>query len=214
MADWDRLLSGCRELNLDRGFESLPPRSCRTAAVRQRSFFGKFPVTWVEYQRNFSRGLIIMALPKKSRIIQDYLTQFGLRLEVLEFEESTKTAQEAANAIGCEIGQIVKSLIFKHKDQALLFLVSGKNNLDVNKVCRDQKLDLKKADADYVKAVTGFAIGGVPPIAHARPLDTFIDQDLLGYQDVWAAAGTPNAVFRLESRTLQPLTNGQVIKVC
>ncbi len=155
-----------------------------------------------------------MALPKKSRIIQDYLTQFGLRLEVLEFEESTKTAQEAANAIGCEIGQIVKSLIFKHKDQALLFLVSGKNNLDVNKVCRDQKLDLKKADADYVKAVTGFAIGGVPPIAHARPLDTFIDQDLLGYQDVWAAAGTPNAVFRLESRTLQPLTNGQVIKVC
>ena len=154
-----------------------------------------------------------MALSKKSKIVHNYLQKFGLKLEVVEFEESTKTAQEAANAIGCEIGQIVKSLIFRNKDQGLLFLVSGKNKLDTNKVSRELKIDLKKADAEFVKELTGFSIGGVPPIAHETALDTYIDEDLLAYKDVWAAAGMPFSVFRLESRMLQPLTNGKIIKV-
>jgi prolyl-tRNA editing enzyme YbaK/EbsC (Cys-tRNA(Pro) deacylase) len=154
-----------------------------------------------------------MALSKKSKIVHKYLQKFGLKLEVVEFEESTKTAQEAANAIGCEIGQIVKSLIFRNKDQGLLFLVSGKNKLDTNKVARELKIDLKKADAQFVKEVTGFSIGGVPPVAHENKLETYIDEDLLEYQDVWAAAGMPFSVFRLESRMLQPLTNGKVISV-
>lgn len=154
-----------------------------------------------------------MAFSKKSRIVQEYLLRFGLRLEVFEFSESTKTAQQAADAIGCELGQIVKSLVFRDRDQALLFLVSGKNTLDVKKISREQKLDISKADADFVKDTTGFSIGGVPPVAHKTKLTTYIDQDLLGYKDVWAAAGTPFSVFRLESRMLQPLTDGKPIKV-
>ena len=154
-----------------------------------------------------------MVLSKNSRVVQNYLLNFGLQLEVVEFAESTKTAQEAADAIGCEIGQIVKSLIFKNKNQGLLFLVSGKNNLDTNKVSRELKTEIKKADAEFVKEATGFSIGGVPPVAHKTKLETYIDQDLLGYKEVWAAAGMPFSVFRLESRMLQPLTNGKVIKV-
>ena len=154
-----------------------------------------------------------MALTKKSKIVQDYLQQFGLKVDILEYSESTKTAQEAANAIGCEIGQIVKSLVFRSKDQGLLFLVSGKNNLDVAKVARELKIEIKKADADFVKNVTGFSIGGVPPVAHETKMETYIDQDLLAYDEIWAAAGMPFSVFRLESRMLQPLTNGTVIAV-
>ncbi len=154
-----------------------------------------------------------MALSKKSKIVQDYLLKFGLKIEVVEFSESTKTAQEAADAIGCEIGQIVKSLIFRNKDQGLLFLVSGKNSLNVDRVARELKIEIKKADADFVKEVTGFTIGGVPPVAHQTKLETYIDQDLLGYSEVWAAAGMPFAVFKLESRMLQPLTNGKIIKL-
>ena len=154
-----------------------------------------------------------MALSKKSKIVQDYLSKFGLKLEVVEFSESTKTAQEAANAIGCEIGQIVKSLVFKSQNKAVLFLVSGKNKLDVNKVSRNLRIEIKKADASFVKEATGFSIGGIPPVAHQTKLDTYIDQDLLEYKDVWAAAGMPFSVFRLEIRMLQPLTNGKVIQV-
>jgi prolyl-tRNA editing enzyme YbaK/EbsC (Cys-tRNA(Pro) deacylase) len=154
-----------------------------------------------------------MALTKKSKIVQEYLQQFGLKVDILEYSESTKTAQEAANAIGCEIGQIVKSLVFRNKEQGLLFLVSGKNNLDVEKVARELKIEIKKADADFVKKVTGFSIGGVPPVAHDTKMETYIDQDLLAYDEVWAAAGMPFSVFQLESRMLQPLTNGTVIAV-
>jgi prolyl-tRNA editing enzyme YbaK/EbsC (Cys-tRNA(Pro) deacylase) len=154
-----------------------------------------------------------MALSKKSKIVQDYLLQFGLKVDILEYSESTKTAQEAANAIGCEIGQIVKSLVFNNNDKGLLFLVSGKNKLNVDKVARELKIDFKKADADFVKKVTGFSIGGVPPVAHETKMETYIDQDLLAYDEIWAAAGMPFSVFRLESRMLQPLTNGKVIEV-
>ena len=154
-----------------------------------------------------------MALSKKSKIVQDHLLKFGLKTEVVEFSESTKTAQEAADAIGCEIGQIVKSLVFRNKDQGLLFLVSGKNNLNVDRVSRDLRIEIKKADADFVKEKTGFSIGGVPPVAHQTKLETYIDQDLLAYNEVWAAAGMPFAVFCLESRMLQPLTNGKIIKI-
>lgn len=154
-----------------------------------------------------------MALSKKSRIVQQHLSKFGLKLEVVEFAESTKTAQEAANAIGCEIGQIVKSLVFKNKNKAVLFLVSGNNKLDVNKVSHEQRMKIKKADASFVKEATGFSIGGIPPVAHQNTLETYIDKDLLEYKDVWAAAGMPFSVFRLESRMLAPLTNGKIIKV-
>ena len=154
-----------------------------------------------------------MALSKKSKIVQQYLSKFGLQLEVVEYAESTKTAQQAADAIGCELGQIAKSLVFKSKDQPILFLVSGKNKLNVEKVSKALKIEIKKADASFVKEATGFSIGGIPPVAHQTKMDTYIDQDLLGYKEVWAAAGMPFSVFKLESRMLQPLTNGKVIEV-
>ena len=154
-----------------------------------------------------------MALSKKSKLVQDYLLQFGHKVDILEYSESTKTAQEAATAIGCEIGQIVKSLVFNSNGKGLLFLVSGNNKLDVEKVARELRIEIKKADADFVKKVTGFSIGGVPPVAHETKMETYIDQDLLAYDEVWAAAGMPFSVFRLESRMLQPLTNGKGIAV-
>ena len=154
-----------------------------------------------------------MTLSKKSKIVQQYLSKFGLQLEVVEYAESTKTAQQAADAIGCELGQIAKSLVFKSKDQPILFLVSGKNKLNVEKVSKALKIEIKKADASFVKEATGFSIGGIPPVAHQTKMDTYIDQDLLGYKEVWAAAGMPFSVFKLESRMLQPLTNGKVIEV-
>lgn len=155
-----------------------------------------------------------MQLSKNSQKVQDYLKRYDLELEVLELAESTRTAQEAASAAGCEVGQIVKSLVFRCGEEALLFLVSGKNQLDTHKVSQIIGKTITKADADFAKEKTGYAIGGVPPVAHATPIETFIDKDLLGYEDVWAAAGTPHAVFRLNSNDLPRLTGGRVIEMC
>jgi len=154
-----------------------------------------------------------MELSQASRKVQEYLNQFDLDLEVREFPASTRTAQEAADAIGCTIGQIVKSLIFRSGQKPLLFLVSGDNRLDVKKVSGNLKIKLEKADAQFVRDTTGFAIGGVPPVAHAVKMEVYIDRDLLAYDEIWAAAGTPHAVFRLDSRDLSRMTGGQVIDV-
>ncbi|OGU34858.1 MAG: hypothetical protein A2068_05625, partial [Ignavibacteria bacterium GWB2_35_6b] len=118
-----------------------------------------------------------------------------------------------AKAIGCEVGQIVKSLIFRNTDFPILCLVSGKNQLDVNKFQATSNMKLEKADANYVKEVTGFSIGGVPPVAHKTEMKTFIDKDLLTYEVVWAAAGMPFSVFKLLSNDLQKITDGKIIEV-
>lgn len=152
-----------------------------------------------------------MHLPKASQKVQDFLDQFDLDLEVKEFPAGTRTAQDAADAVGCEVGQIVKSLIFRSGQKPLLFLVSGNNRLNVEKVSRDLNITIEKADAQFVREKSGYAIGGVPPVAHAEPMDIFIDKDLLAYDDIWAAAGTPHTVFRLHSSDLQRITTGIVI---
>jgi prolyl-tRNA editing enzyme YbaK/EbsC (Cys-tRNA(Pro) deacylase) len=110
--------------------------------------------------------------------------KMGLAIEIREFAETTRTAQEAADAIGCELAQIVKSLCFTVNEQPIMALVSGVNQLDV-----------QRASADAVKAATGFSIGGVPPFGHLTPMTIFVDEDLLQFGTVWAAAGTPFAVF-------------------
>jgi prolyl-tRNA editing enzyme YbaK/EbsC (Cys-tRNA(Pro) deacylase) len=115
-----------------------------------------------------------------------------------EFPAGTRTAQDAAAAIGCDVGQIVKSLVFVRDGEPLLVLCSGANTVDA------ERLGLAKADADLVRRATGFAIGGVPPYGHPAPLETLIDEDLLGYDEVWAAAGTPRSVF--------PLTPAQLVE--
>jgi len=154
-----------------------------------------------------------MTLSKNSQRVQQALEQHGLGLEVVELDASTRTAQEAAQAVGCELGQIVKSLIFRSGENALLFLVSGSNQLNIARVSAQLGMPIEKADADFARQASGYPIGGVPPLAHNTPMQTYIDQSLLDYDVVWAAAGTPHSVFKLESRLLQILTGGSIIKV-
>ena len=154
-----------------------------------------------------------MELQSASQKVQDHLDQLGLDLSVRQFPASTRTAQEAADAVGCDVGQIVKSLVFRSGEKPLLFLVSGKNQLNVNKVSSELGILIEKADAQFVRDATGYAIGGVPPVAHAKTIDIFIDRDLMAYDLVWAAAGTPHAVFSLKSSDLPRITAGKVIAV-
>jgi prolyl-tRNA editing enzyme YbaK/EbsC (Cys-tRNA(Pro) deacylase) len=119
-----------------------------------------------------------------------------------EFPAGTRTAADAAAAIGCEVGQIVKSLVFRRDDAAVLVLCSGANTVDA------ERLDLEKADAAFVREHTGFAIGGVPPYGHPEQLETFVDEDLLAHDVVWAAAGTPSSVFPLSPTELLERTGG------
>lgn len=154
-----------------------------------------------------------MLLSKNSARVQTYLDQFDIKLEVQELSQSTRTAQEAADAVGCELGQIVKSLVFKSGQIPLLFLVSGKNQLNIKKVESILGMEIQKADADFAREHTGYPIGGVPPVAHENPIDIFIDNDLMTYEEIWAAAGTPNAIFRIKSKDLPGITNGRIIEV-
>lgn len=154
-------------------------------------------------------------LPPAAQRVQAALQALGLDCQVVELPASTRTAPEAATAVGCSVGQIVKSLIFHGKEsgRAVLALVSGANRVNEAALAGLLGEPVGKADADFVREQTGFAIGGVPPLGHLHPILTFIDEDLLQYEEIWAAAGTPNAVFRLHSADLPRMTGGQVVKV-
>jgi len=131
-----------------------------------------------------------------------------------EFPAGTRTAADAAAAIGCDVAQIVKSLVFrKHSGDALLVLTSGRNRVDEAKVGALVAEPIAKADAAFVREVTGFAIGGVPPAGHPAPIDTLVDRDLLGLGELWAAAGTPQTVFPIGPDDLVRLTGGRVADV-
>src|SRR5579859_119865 len=130
--------------------------------------------------------------------------------QVREFDERTATAVDAAAAIGTSVERIVKSLVFMAGDQPIMVLASGPNRVDVDKVARLVGQPITRARADQVRDLTGFAIGGVPPVGHRQPLATYVDRDLLQYDAVWAAAGTPNAVFRIPPADLVRITNGVV----
>lgn len=154
-------------------------------------------------------------LPRSARRVQDAASHLGLDIAVVEMPESTRTAQEAAEACGCELGQIVKSLIFQGADtkQPLLLLVSGTNRVNEAKMVDVLGEPLTRPDADYVREVTGFAIGGVPPFGHASPVATYIDTDLLNHERIWAAAGTPKCLFSVDPQALQSSTAAKVIDV-
>lgn len=147
--------------------------------------------------------------------VQQALQSKGFDLQVLELPDSTRTAVDAAQAVGCQVGQIVKSLIFKAKrsERPVLVLASGANRVNERVIEGLIAEPLGKADADFVRQHTGFAIGGVPPVGHLEPLLTFIDQDLMQHSEIWAAAGTPKAVFRLSSTDLAHMTGGEVVKI-
>ena len=154
-------------------------------------------------------------LSTSAQRVQDALDTMGMTLDVVELPDSTRTAVEAAQAVGCQVGQIVKSLIFKSKRtrRPILVIASGSNRVNELKIEEFIDEPLGKADADFVRQSTGFAIGGVPPVGHIQPIETFIDQDLLQYEEVWAAAGTPHAVFRLNPNDLGRMSGGSVVDI-
>jgi Cys-tRNA(Pro) deacylase len=147
--------------------------------------------------------------------VEEILKNYGIDTKIVQFPQSTRTAQEAADAIGCSIAQIVKSLIFctEKTHQPILVLTSGINRVNEKVIENLVGEKIKKADADFTRNVTGFAIGGVPPVGHTQKITTYIDEDLLQYPEVWAAAGTPHTVFSLQSSDLQRITDGIVAKV-
>ena len=156
-----------------------------------------------------------MSLSLSAQKVQDKLNSLGYNYTVIEHKDSTRTAQEAADRAGCALGQIVKSLIFKGRDSGkpILILTSGVNRVDEKRISKYAGEAIVRPDADFVRAVTGFAIGGVPPIGHAVPMETYVDEDFLQYRTIWAAAGTPNAIFELKTEDLQKMTNGKVVQI-
>jgi prolyl-tRNA editing enzyme YbaK/EbsC (Cys-tRNA(Pro) deacylase) len=147
--------------------------------------------------------------------VQQALRALGLGHEVVELGLSARTAADAARAVGCRVDQIAKSLVFRLRDSGrpLLVVTSGANRVDEARVGALVGEPLERADADFVRVQTGFAIGGVAPIGHARPLVTLIDEHLLGFEEIWAAAGHPNVVFRLTPDDLVTMTGGRVVAV-
>jgi Cys-tRNA(Pro) deacylase len=138
----------------------------------------------------------------------------GERFSVLEFEASTRTAEDAAAAIGCTVAQIAKSLVFRAESgRPVLVVASGQHRVDEKAVARLAGERIARADADFVRQATGFAIGGVPPVGHATTSIVLIDETLSAFDEIWAAAGTPNAVFRLTPADLVELTGGTVAAV-
>jgi len=148
----------------------------------------------------------VTAVPSATERVAEALRARGVTPEIREFPQSTRTAEEAAAAVGTTVGQIVKSLVFLADARPILVLVSGANRVDLIKLARVcGARAVHRAAADEVRRVTGFAIGGVPPVGHATPLPVYIDRDLLQHDVVYASAGTPTAVFAIDPRSLQAL---------
>jgi prolyl-tRNA editing enzyme YbaK/EbsC (Cys-tRNA(Pro) deacylase) len=154
-------------------------------------------------------------LSASARKVQQALEARGLACQVVEMVGTTRSAKDAARAVECRVEQIVKSLVFRGKKSRKAFLVvaSGVNRVNEEKIAELVGEPVEMPDADFVRENTGFAIGGVPPIAHTNPLETFIDEDLLNYSEIWAAAGTPRAVFKLTPGDLQKITGGRVVSI-
>ena len=152
-------------------------------------------------------------LTASAKKVQDTAKALGLEVAVREMPQSTRTAEEAAAACGVAVGQIVKSLVFLGADtrKPYLLLVSGKNRVNENAVANHLGEKLTRPAANVVRDLTGFAIGGIPPFGHDRRLPTYLDADLLTYDVVWAAAGTPRAVFAVEPARLRDAVGAKVI---
>jgi len=154
-------------------------------------------------------------LKASTRRVQAALEARGFDFKVHQFPESTRTSAEAAAAVGCGLGQIAKSLVFRaaESNRSVLVIASGPNRVDTRKIAALLGEKIARADADFVRERTGFAIGGVPPVGHAQPPVVYIDSDLLAYPEIWSAAGTPNAVFPLAPADLVALTGGRVADI-
>lgn len=155
------------------------------------------------------------SLSRAAARVQSALSAGGVAAAVRELPASTRTAREAAAALGCAEAQIAKSLVFRAVESArpLLVIASGANQVDVAKLAALCGETVARADAAFVREATGYAIGGIPPLGHVQPIATWIDRDLLALPLVWAAAGTPNAVFALTPAVLVDVTAGTVADV-
>ncbi|MGI9606566.1 MAG: YbaK/EbsC family protein [Acidimicrobiales bacterium] len=151
------------------------------------------------------------SLPASAERVMAAAREHGLELEVIEYPDGTRTAPDAAAAVGCDVGQIVKSLIFAVDGDLVLALTSGSNRVDtaaLTELAGGSTCD--RADADRVREITGYAIGGVPPFGHANPVTAFLDPALLDYDVVWAAAGTPRHVFPIDPTVLASITGAAI----
>ncbi len=155
------------------------------------------------------------SLSSSAQKVQDALSKLGFQLEILELPGTTRSAAEAAQTIGCRVEQIAKSLVFRgmETDSPFLVIASGSNRVSEKKLSKLVLEPIEKANADFVRSRTGFVIGGVPPVGHLEQLKTFGDGDLMTYQEIWAAAGNPNAVFKLTPVDLVAMTKASVVKI-
>lgn len=151
-------------------------------------------------------------LKSSAQHVQKALEKFGLELKVIEFPQSTRTSQEAADAIGCQVGQIAKTLIFKgrNSNKTVCVIASGINRVDEKKIAQLIGEPIDRADADFVREKTGYAIGGVAPVGFECEIQPLIDQDLMNYDELWAAAGTPHSVFKLTPNDLIRISGGRI----
>jgi Cys-tRNA(Pro) deacylase len=145
--------------------------------------------------------------------VEAALRERGIEPAIKTFDASTRTAEDAAAAIGTSVPRIVKSLVFLADDQAVLVLVSGSNRVDTERLGRLLRRRILRADPERVQRETGFAIGGIPPIGHSTRLPTYIDADLLQFDEVWAAAGTAHAVFPISPDELVEITGAAVVDI-
>ena len=154
-------------------------------------------------------------LSRSAKRIQDLLSSLGTDFEVVELPSTTRTAAEAAAAIGCSVEQIAKSIVFRTvtEKKPVMVIASGINRVDEARIAEFVGGSIEKADAAYVREKTGFVIGGVPPIGHVEPIYTIIDEDLMALSELWAAAGTPNSVFKLSPRSLLEITAGVLLAI-
>ncbi len=145
--------------------------------------------------------------------VQGALARSGIDFEITLLPDAVRTAKLAAEALGCEVGQIANSLIFRQGERAVLIMCAGDRRVDLTRVRAQTGIELTRADADFVREQTGFAIGGVPPVAHAHALVTLLDESLQRHAEIWAAAGTPESVFRMTPAQLQLITGGDWVDV-
>ena len=154
-------------------------------------------------------------LGASARRVQDALAARGFDCRVIELDAPVRTAVEAARAVGCEVGRIAKCLVFRaaRSGRPVLVVASGAHRVDEARVAAALGEPLARAEPDFVREATGFGIGGVPPLAHAVTPEAFVDEELLAFETIWAAAGHPNALFRLDPRDLPAMTGGRVVAV-
>jgi len=155
------------------------------------------------------------SLSASARKVQEALKSLGMDCRVVELPGSTRTAADAAAAVGCRVEQIAKSIVFQGKTsgKAIMVIASGSNRVNEKKLRDMISEPVKKADADFVRVHTGFAIGGVAPVGHANPVEIYVDEDLMDCPEIWAAAGTPHAVFRMTPRELVAMTGGRTVSI-